>query len=88
MPRFFFHLEDGRSVPDAEGHLLPDLAAARDAAVRMLGQILVDDPLGFVVGGDWRLVVTDEAGVPLFTVSAAIADAAPLHIEIVPNPAG
>ena len=68
--------------------MLGDVAAARDSAVRMLGQMLGDDPQRFDAAGEWRLVVTDEAGLALFTVRATIADAAPLRIEVVPNRAG
>ena len=68
--------------------MLDDLAAAREDAVRMFGQLLIDDPQGFGAAGEWQLTVTDEARQALFTVRARIADAEPLRIEVVPNPAG
>lgn len=42
MSRYYFHVQDGGSAPDSEGVELPDLAAARRAAVQtacaMIGQ--------------------------------------------------
>jgi len=67
--------------------VLRDAAAARDAAVRMLGQMLVDDPQGFRAAGGWRIAVTGENGLELFGVQAVASSAPPVEIEIVPNPA-
>ena len=87
IPQYFFHLEDGRLPPDRDGHTLPDLEAAREAAVLMLGQFLLDDPQEFRSAGTWRIAVTDESGVEVFGVQAVASSAPPVEIEIVPNPA-
>lgn len=60
MPRFFFHTLDGGRHEDAEGTELPDIAAARVAAVRYGGALLSDDPEILWNGGELRIEVTDE----------------------------
>ena len=35
MPRYFFHVHDGGSVPDDLGVNLPDIDAARSAAIEL-----------------------------------------------------
>jgi hypothetical protein len=44
MPRYFIHVHDGTSMIDDEGTELPDLTAARLAAVRLSGELLRDHP--------------------------------------------
>lgn len=41
MPRFFFHIRDGHSVPDTIGIELPDIYAAQDMAIRSSGRSFV-----------------------------------------------
>ncbi|HEY8571366.1 DUF6894 family protein [Phenylobacterium sp.] len=76
MPRYHFNLEDGESVLDPEGTELPNLTVARSEAVRMAGRLLEDNPASIWAQGDWRMVVTDDAGVVLFTLSIAAMEAA------------
>lgn len=68
MPRYFFHVEDGRSFPDLDGVELPDLDAARIEAVRLLGGMLRDEAETFWQGDDWRMSVADAGGMALFTI--------------------
>jgi len=79
VPRYHFNVEDGQSIPDPEGTVLPDLESARREAVRMAGRLLDDDPAHFWSTGEWRVVVTDDAGRTLFTLEfcAREADAVP-----------
>jgi hypothetical protein len=61
VPRFFFHLKDGHTSLDADGTELPDIVAARKAALRLSGEILrdgADDELWS--GTPWWLWVTDQ----------------------------
>jgi len=74
MPRYHFHLADG-GADDEEGCELPDLAAARRAAVELLGQSLADRADAFWREGEWLLTVTDPGGLTLFTLRVFAADA-------------
>jgi len=70
VPRYFFHVRDGRDYPDDEGSEFPDLPAVRAEAIRSSGEMLrdnkgVDD---FWTGHDWTMNVTDEAGQPVLTL--------------------
>lgn len=69
MPRYFFHLEDGKRIPDDEGTELPDLQAARSQAVQLAGAMLNDHPEEFWNSREWRLVVTDDKRRILFALS-------------------
>jgi hypothetical protein len=42
MPRFYFHIEDGRRIEDKEGTVLPDVKAARVEAIASGGTMLRD----------------------------------------------
>ncbi|MCZ3030373.1 hypothetical protein NYY88_18890, partial [Acinetobacter baumannii] len=62
MPRYFIDLHDGTNlVRDQTGVDLPDLAAARDQAVRMMTRIAqgLSDPQ---VRQDYVIAVRDEQG--------------------------
>jgi hypothetical protein len=56
MPRYFFHLEDGRRVEDKRGHLLPDDGAARREAER------IEAALRRCRRPVWSVIVTNEWG--------------------------
>lgn len=68
MPRYFFHSEDGRLEHDAVGTELADTASARLEAVRFAGALLKDRAQALWEGTRWRLLVTDESALILFTV--------------------
>ena len=70
MPRYFFHVRDGRDIPDNVGTELPSLEAARVEAVRSSGEMLRDikGSTEFWSGDDWVMNVTDEAGKPVLTL--------------------
>ncbi len=60
MPRYFFHVHDRTSVLDEIGLELPDIAAARGAAIELSREILKDaagGPLWEVQ--HWQVEVTD-----------------------------
>ncbi|MFL5298526.1 MAG: DUF6894 family protein [Phenylobacterium sp.] len=75
MPRFYFHTEDGHALRDREGVSLPDVAAARQEAVRALGEILKERSEDFWSDGLLRMSVTDQAGLTLFVVEVSATDA-------------
>lgn len=54
MPKFFFNLRDDVSVVDCEGKDLPDIATAREEAVRHARGMMSEDIK------DGRLVLKDE----------------------------
>jgi len=76
MPRYHFNLHDGVSQPDPDGTELPDLDAAREGAVRLVGELLQDGYKGIMPGDDWRLEVTDESGLILFRLDFTMMAAA------------
>ena len=68
MPRYFFHRADGVFDPDQEGTEFPDLAAARIEAIRFAASSMLDDPQEVWKGHNFRIEVSDEAGMLLCTV--------------------
>jgi len=62
MPRYFFHLRDGREHLDDEGVELSGAAEARSQAVVASAEALRDHGGKFWQHTEWRLWVTDEAG--------------------------
>lgn len=68
MPRYHFHLRDGQYTPDTEGSELPDTRSAQREAVKLAGAMLQEHADKFWTGEDWRLEVTDGAGLVLFTL--------------------
>ena len=66
MPRFHFHVHDGRSTLDTEGSELPSLDHARLEAVRFAGKLMDEEARRIADGEDWHLEVADETGLVLF----------------------
>jgi hypothetical protein len=77
MPTFFFHTEDGERLQDGEGSQLPDVEAAKDAAVQILVEALRGASNRFWETESFRVVVADERGLTLFSLqmSATLAAA-------------
>lgn len=69
MPRYYFHVKDGRDFPDLQGTLLPDISAAKDEAIRFVGDLLARNSAGFWSGRDWTVRVTDSDDVELFDLN-------------------
>lgn len=68
MPRYFFHVVDGRDYPDLQGTLLDNLQAARLEAVRFAGDLLSHNVESFWTGGEWTIQVADGTGKTLLTL--------------------
>jgi len=57
MPRFYFHVPDGKAQIDHEGTDLPSLEEAEREAVRTAGEIIRE---GSVIGESWTMAIVDE----------------------------
>lgn len=68
MPRYHFHVTDGRDYPDLQGTVFPDLDAARVEAVRFSGDLLKDHADDFWGGQEWSMRVTDDNDLTQFTL--------------------
>lgn len=68
MPRFFFHRTDGAFDPDNEGTEFPDLMTARVEAIRFAAETVRDDPQQVWAGDTFRIEVSDEEDMLLYTV--------------------
>lgn len=63
MPRYFFHIYDGDSVLDDVGLELPDIVAARSAAIELSGELLKHDlEDSFPPHLFWQVEVSDSPG--------------------------
>ena len=69
MPRFYFHVRDGRDFIDDEGHELPSLDEAREQAVVAAGEAIRDLGKRFWAGEEWQMQVTDESGATVCSLS-------------------
>lgn len=76
MPRYFFHVHDGGSVPDDLGLNLPDIDAARTAAIELSREILRSETVGpFQDYSSWRIEVSDSpelSSLPLFVLHFSV----------------
>lgn len=75
MPRYHFNVRDGRDYPDPDGHVLPDLDAARRFALRYTCELLGSLDEQFWSGEPWSMEVTDEVGLVLFRLDFAGTEA-------------
>jgi len=75
VPRYFFQTTNGELTPDADGIVLPDVSAARVAAIKLAGELLKDTPDLLSDTTAMKVVVTDEQARTLCTVLVTISDA-------------
>jgi hypothetical protein len=68
VPRFHFNVHDGSEHPDLEGAELPGLSDARKYAVRYFRDMLHSELNGFWAGEEWKMEVTDDTGLLLFSL--------------------
>jgi hypothetical protein len=73
VPRYYFHIADGRVIHDNEGTELPDLKSARAEAIRTSGTILSEQNSSWT-GTAWRMSVADEQGTVLLTIDFSALD--------------
>jgi hypothetical protein len=74
MPRYFFHVIDGRDIIDNVGTVLPGLREARAEAIHTAGAILRDEGDQFWNGTEWQMNVTDAAGHPVLKLRFSADD--------------
>jgi len=75
VERYFFHIDYGEFSRDSEGTSLPNLRAARGAAVQLLGEILRDAGDEFWAKPDLIVTVTDSTDLTLWTLPVSGDDA-------------
>jgi hypothetical protein len=68
MPKFFFSCEGYNNFADETGTELPDLATARQEAVRLAGQLMDDHPREISEASRWRVIVRSDVGETLFAI--------------------
>jgi hypothetical protein len=76
MSKYFFHLTTAHDTPDDQGTELNGLDEARWYAVKMIAEVLCNSPEQYWEVEVYRVTVTDEAGLILFTVEVVSTDAA------------
>jgi hypothetical protein len=79
VQRYFFHLQSSHVVRDEEGSEHQDLDAAKCHAVQMIAQVLCERPKTFWEADTYRVTVTDERGLVLFTVEMFSVQSAALN---------
>ena len=84
MPRYHFQFHDGQAHPDPDGIELPGIEAARTHAVRYFGDLLRTEAGAFGPADEWRMEVSDESGLLLFTLHFLGMNAPALDIIQVP----
>jgi hypothetical protein len=62
VPRYFFHVHDGRDIPDEEGVELSGPEEARNQAVTACGEALKDLGGEFWESAIWTMTVKDRQG--------------------------
>jgi hypothetical protein len=72
MPRYFFHVLDGRAAIDVDGLVLTDEDQARAEALRGAGEMLADADMNVWLGNEWMMAVTDPTGSILFKLRFAV----------------
>ena len=75
MPEFHFNVFDGITSIDQDGTELPDLHTARHEALILAGAMIEDSAKRLALGEEWRLEVTDDAGLMLFRLDFTIIEA-------------
>ena len=74
MARYFFHIQNGQDLPDGSGPVLPDVKHAREEAIKTASELLRGDGDDFWNSSDWTMRVTDEMGLPVFTIRILMDD--------------
>jgi hypothetical protein len=74
MPRYFFHVIDGRSIIDNEGSELASLREVRIEAIHLAGSILRDEGDKFWSSEEWHMNVTDASGLSVLKLRFSADD--------------
>ena len=65
MPRYFFHVHDGKEKLDRDGVEMADPNEARVQAVIASGEAIKELDGAFWKQGEWQMQVVDERGAPV-----------------------
>lgn len=78
MPRYHFHILDGKADADQHGMELPDIDAAKQQAVKLAGEVVRESTPSAIWAVNWRLLVNDspspESGSTHFSLELAAKD--------------
>jgi hypothetical protein len=75
MPRYFYHIVDGKALVDLEGTEVGNLADARAQAIDTAGRMLSEmDGQFWGDGRAWTMSVADETGRVVFTLKFSADD--------------
>ena len=77
MARYFFHIHNGQDLPDKFGTTLPGVKQAREEAIQTASELLRGNGDEFWNGPDWTMRVTDQMGLPVFTIRILMDDHGP-----------
>ena len=77
LQRYFFDIKDGQDLPDLQGSDWPDIAAARQEAVRLSAEVLKEMPERFWHCDMWTMTVSDAGRQPIFTLKFLAEDWVP-----------
>ena len=72
MPRYHFNIHDGIRGRDADGLEFATWQDARSEAVRYAGEVLTEDSKRVALDEDWRMEVTDDVGLVLFSLDFCV----------------
>lgn len=75
MHTYVLEIDDGRVAAEPYELGLADLNAARVEAARLLGAMIKDAPEEFWATMDWRVRVSDDAGLLMFEIHAFAVEA-------------
>ncbi len=69
MPLYYFHINEARRYVDRDGVELSNSESARKEALRIIGELMIDNALGDIWPvGEWVMTVADETGRQLFSI--------------------
>jgi hypothetical protein len=75
MARYFFHIYNGQAdLPDESGTAFPGVKQAREEAIKTASELLRGDGDEVWSGPDWSMRVTNEVGLPVFTIRIMMDD--------------
>lgn len=76
MPKYHFEVRTESHVMLTEGVELPDATAARQEAARRIGLLLTEHAGQIWVDEDWRMDITDQAGLILYVLQVSAMNTA------------
>ena len=77
MPRYYFHVFDGRDEIDTDGTVLEHAEEARRQAVIYASELLGSRPHAAPTCEAWRMDVNGDGGAPIFRLDFSITDTSP-----------